>query len=266
MKLQYSVSRGWLTDDTQGEDRGRQFGDGVFETIRLNGRGEAPLWRLHVQRLVRGLEALRFGNSAVRAVLSALDSLDHPQLSTLCKIIVTRGVTERGYVFSDDLEPVVTVSYGSATMFTSEPMRVGLSEVMLANQVKLAGHKHLNRLEQVLARAEFEEDWDEAIMLSQTGFVVEGCMTNVFVKSDDEWHTPKLNECGIDGVVRQWLLSQNTRIQVRAVSLEELRHAKAAVLTNSLIGIRSIGQFEDKLLDISPESLDWQAAYQELFI
>ncbi len=266
MKLKYSIAHGWTTNDATGEDRGRQFGDGLFETIRLNGRGEAPLWALHLRRLARGLKALRFSDSAVATVFSALDSLSHPQMSTACKLIVTRGVTERGYAFSDDLEPVITITYFDAAALISKPMSAGLSDVALSGQRALAGHKHLNRLEQVLARAAFEKEWDEAIMLSQTGLVVEGCMTNVFVKLDDEWHTPELNECGIDGVVRQWLLSQNTKIQVRAVSLEELRHAEAAVVTNSLIGVRSMGQFEGKLLDISPESREWQTAYQELFI
>ena len=265
MKFNYQAGTGWQSDTQEFDDRGQQFGDGLFETVRLDGRGVAPLWQMHVERLALGLKALRFSDAAVELVLHAVDSIAHPPGMTACKLLVTRGIGPRGYGFSPDLMPLVTMRYFNAPEFSTSPYVAGTSDVVLSTQPLLAGHKHLNRLEQVLARNSFDAQWDECIMLDSSGIVIEGCMSNVFVKLDGRWLTPEITSSGINGVVRRWLLDTNPEINVQNFGLSELSGAQGLIFTNSLVGIRSCHIFDGQTLDVAPEAKRWQLAYQEMF-
>jgi 4-amino-4-deoxychorismate lyase len=113
-------------------------------------------------------------------------------------------------------------------------------------------------LEQVLARQGFAADWHEALMLSDSGEVIEGCMSNVFVKHGDEWLTPDLTHCGVRGVVRQWWLDprgagssvQGQSARAVRLSLDDVLGADALVMTNSLMGVRPVSEL------LLPESGD----------
>lgn len=256
-------------------DRGLQFGDGVFETLRLNRLGQSPLLALHRERCLDGVAALRFSPAAIGLIEAALEALPAQLVRAIeaitaksgvsknqefgAKLIVTRGQGPRGYGVSAELAPTVLL-----TLFSTSPLemgsrlRIGVSDVRLGRQPLLAGHKHLNRLEQVLARQSFAADWHEVLMLSDSGEVIEGCMSNVFVKHGDEWLTPELTHCGVRGVVRQWWLNsrgagssvkgQSTRA-VR-LSLDDVLSADALVMTNSLMGVRPVSEL------LLPESGD----------
>lgn len=265
MKFKYFGDSGWQPDPQPLDDRGQQFGDGLFETIRLDGQGNAPLWQMHIERLAQGLKALRFSDGAVAMISEAITAIEHPEAVTGCKLLVTRGAGPRGYGFSPDLMPLISVRYFNAPDFSDAPYIAGLSDVSLSTQPLLAGHKHLNRLEQVLARDGFHPQWDEAVMLNSDGLIVEGCMSNVFVKLDGRWLTPEITSSGINGVVRRWLLDTNPEINIRNIGLPELSSAQGLVFTNSLVGIRSCHRFDAQVVDLAPEAKRWQLAYQEMF-
>ncbi|MEC8444541.1 MAG: aminodeoxychorismate lyase [Pseudomonadota bacterium] len=256
-------------------DRGLQFGDGVFETLRLNCLGQSPLLALHRERCLEGVAALRFSPTAIGLVEAALDELPAQLVRAKeaiaahsgtgqeqeygAKLIVTRGQGPRGYGASTELKPTILL-----TLFSTSPLemgsrlRIGVSDVRLGRQPLLAGHKHLNRLEQVLARQSFAADWHEALMLSDSGEVIEGCMSNVFVKHGNEWLTPELTHCGVRGVVRQWWLNprgagssvKGQSAKAVRLSLDDVLSADALVMTNSLMGVRPVSEL------LLPESGD----------
>lgn len=256
-------------------DRGLQFGDGVFETLRLNCHGQSPLLALHRERCLEGVVALRFSSNAIDLVEAALDELPAQLVRAKeaiaahsgagqeqeygAKLIVTRGHGPRGYGASTELKPTILL-----TLFSTSPLemgsrlRIGVSDVRLGRQPLLAGHKHLNRLEQVLARQSFAADWHEALMLSDSGEVIEGCMSNVFVKHGDEWLTPELTHSGVRGVVRQWWLNsrgagasvKGQSVKAVRLSLDDILSADALVMTNSLMGVRPVSEL------LLPESGD----------
>ena len=108
--------------------------------------------------------------------------------------------------------------------------------------VLLAGLKHLNRLEQVLARAEWQDTaYAEGLLCDTSGRVIEGVFSNLFLIKDGELITPDLSRCGVAGVMRAEILQQAQSLgisqTVRDVSYAELVAADEVFVCNSLYGI-----------------------------
>jgi 4-amino-4-deoxychorismate lyase len=284
----------------QGLDRGLQFGDGLFETMRLNAKGESPLMTLHQRRLAKGLAVLGFSPDAITTVERAMSKLSDITLTHLSKsitptpitpvsryhqsqtvnsryadgnacsgvkIIVTRGSSTQGYGAIEGIHPNIYAVTFEAPELNQTPalINVGVNPVTLGEQPLLAGLKHLNRIEQVLARQQFQPEWSESIMLNQKSQIVEGCMSNIFVNIDNQWLTPPIDTAGVDGVVRQWLLSRVDKISVEVIPIKELASAQAICFSNSLSGFRQVQTFDGQSLLMSADVTDWQMHYKSLF-
>ena len=261
-------------------DRGLQFGDGLFETVRLDARGQSPLKDGHIQRLGLGMRRLGFSAQACDSVLKLFSELlsgqvpavlntgdsDCPVSAGALKLIVTRGVSERGYASTDDLAPALYVQYFEVTPLNNAVAEicVGINPVRLGIQPLLAGLKHLNRLEQVLARRAFQPEWDESLMLDVHSRIIEGCMSNVYLKLDDHWLTPTLTESGVAGVVRDWLLASGQVVE-STVTLQDLERCSALAFSNSLTGFRSVIKLDGNPLASDPQVNAWQESYCSLF-
>ena len=124
-----------------------------------------------------------------------------------------------------------------------------MCSLRLAHQPALAGIKHLNRLENVLARAEWNDpEIAEGLLQDSAGNVIGGTMSNLFLLARDVLLTPDLGRCGVAGVTRERVIEAARRngitCRVAAVSLEEVLNSTEAILVNSLIGawrIRQLG-------------------------
>ena len=265
----YSLRDQCWEQSTAMADRGLQFGDGLFETIRRRRDGEIPLEALHLLRLESGLLALGFGKGLANDVSLAVKRAMREEVggdSTGIKIVVTRGEGPRGYASPDPITPAIYLSeFDVPELDAASEIMIGESHVQLGHQPLLAGFKHLNRLEQVLARQSFADGWDEALMFCQQGRLIEGCMSNVFVKLDGQWVTPELDVCGVAGVVRQWLLDNHEEITVAAIERSSLLRCEGIVMTNSLTGVRPVGNLSGMQLSIPVEAMQWQAEYMRLF-
>jgi len=246
-------------------DRGLLYGDGLFETLAVVG-GRPCLWPRHLERLELG--CARLGISAPERACLARETarvIGGNQRGVL-KIVVTRGSGGRGYrrepaapsrrilqFFPPPDYPVAWSQTGVAIRFCATPLS--------ANPV-LAGIKHLNRLEQVLARAEWQaSEIAEGLMADEQGRVVEGTMSNLFVVSSGELWTPPVDRSGVAGVMRALVLDialrQGIPARVREIRRPDLERADALFLTNSLIGIWPVRKLERWEYDISaiPERL-----------
>lgn len=256
-------------DVSSGMDRGLQFGDGVFETMRIGAAGSIPLVAYHKKRLERGLEVLGFSGEARRAACHAFDDILRTQIAdtNAVKFIVTRGNSSQGYGAALDISPNIYLVAFGAPLLSQQPQRleVGINPIRLAAQPYLAGLKHLNRLEQVLARQQFQPSWGESVMLDQKSQVVEGCMSNIFVKINQQWFTPILDVAGVDGVARQWLLSQNESIKVAPIAESDLGNASAVCFSNSLSGFRDTQALNGRTFEPCGDITEWQMHYKSLF-
>ena len=236
-------------------DRGLDFGDGVFETL-LTRHGEPLYLDLHLARMLRGckLLALPDCDSAVRRHLQAvtLAITAHGWHWASLRITLSRGAGPRGYAPPTKARPRIVISVTRLDKFTpnmAAPAALHLADMRWATQPALAGLKHLNRLEQVLAAAEYNEaGLDEAVMLGQTGQVISVVAGNLFVVSGGEILTPRLRNCGIHGtrrdlVMRRWAPKLGLAVRECTLGIGQLEEADEVFYSNSLVGLRPVARF-----------------------
>jgi len=250
-------------------DRGLQFGDGLFETIAVVD-GEPALWRRHLERLSLGCRQLGIPAPDPALLEEEAREVIGDEQAAVLKIIVTRGESERGYRPPSDSRPSRILELFSWPGPTAAPASLPLvfCRQRLGFQPGYAGLKHLNRLEQVLARREFEEG--EGLMLDTEGFVVEGTLSNLFLVIRGELHTPLIERCGVAGVVRSLVLDVarelHRPVNVRRILPEELMEAEGLFLTGSLLGIVPVDNLagSDKAVKITHHPV-MEAAAQRVF-
>jgi 4-amino-4-deoxychorismate lyase len=225
-------------------DRGLAYGDGVFRTLRaVNGR---PLhWSLHYAKLHSDCAALGIPCPPASALLSELRSVaaEHPQTSV--KIMVTRGSGRRGYAPPQPCVPTRVVIAEARTLPSQNAaagVAVHLCSLRLAHQPALAGIKHLNRLENVLARAEWNDSTiAEGLLLDQDGFAIGGTMSNLFIVAHGALATPILSRCGVAGVTRARVIDIAAKLRVvcrvEHLPLQRVLDADELFIVNSVIGL-----------------------------
>jgi 4-amino-4-deoxychorismate lyase len=234
-------------------DRGLLYGDGVFETIAI-GDGVPLAWDLHLARLLRGCARLAITGLDTQALAAEAHELCRGGDRGIVKVMVTRGIGQRGYRPEAGVMPTRIVQWHPWPKYPSGHWRDGVNlrwcQTRLAVQPLLAGIKHLNRLEQVLARAEWDEPRiAEGLMCDTRGRVVSGTMSNVFFVADGVLHTPDIRDCGVAGVARarilQWADQERLACRIDDYTPAALQAAKEVFVCNSVIGVwpvRSLDQ------------------------
>jgi 4-amino-4-deoxychorismate lyase len=238
-------------------DRGLHYGDGLFETIACRG-GQARFLAYHLERLGGGCERLRirFGAHAVlRDEIERLASLND---LSLIKVILTRGIaTARGYgPKGDETATRVVLRYSWPQEDPSarqDGVVVRVAEQRLGENTVLAGLKHLNRLEHVLARSEWQDPRiAEALLFSSSGLLVSGTMSNVFIVKDGKLRTPRIERCGVAGVMRRVVLQEASRAGIEReecdLIADDLNRADEVFLTNARIGIWPVRALDSRAL------------------
>lgn len=250
-------------------DRGLLYGDGLFETVRVVGGGVAPLWPRHMARLAEGCARLGLPAPEAGLLVAELQAVASGLDAAAVRITVTRGEGARGYAPPAVAQPTRIVAAFPMPLLDwraeSQGIRVRVCELRLAEQPRLAGLKHLNRLEQVLARAEWADPAiAEGLMLDTAGRVVCATMANVFAVIDGALVTPALDRCGVAGVARAEVLATQVRAQVRDLRLDELLDADEVFLTSSVRGILPVQAVGDKVFAPGPVTRALQRHWRDL--
>ncbi len=255
-------------------DRGLQFGEGVFETIAcVNARPR--FLSLHLERLEFGCERLGIQPPGREEMAAEVRGLVSGVERAIVKLLVTGGeAVARGYARSGrERATRITVRYPwpqedpaqlhDGVMTRTLSMRLG-------ENPRLAGLKHCNRLEQILARAEManEARLAEGILFSSSGNLVSGTMTNVFLVRESVLLTPRIDQCGVAGVMRRVVLREARQLGIptRECELrsENLQSADEVFLTNARIGIWPVRSVDDRILTPGPITRHLQAMLQPL--
>lgn len=250
-------------------DRGFQYGDGVFTTLSVKA-GYPLIFTRHLDRLERDCFGLNIpfpGRALLSQDLAAI-LRDHTG-NGVVKIQITRGIGGRGYKPPDQVTPTrVLALYPPAShplQFGTEGVEVRWCSTRLGSNPALAGYKHMNRLEQVLARQEWSDSCiAEGLMLDSEGYVTEGTMSNLFLIKSGHLMTPRLDRCGVAGVMRQLILECGAAM---GLPVEETRLLPADVetadhlfLTNSVAGIwpvRKLADFEYPIGILTRKIAEW---------
>jgi 4-amino-4-deoxychorismate lyase len=250
------------TDVVPVSDRGLHFGDGLFETISIR-NGRARFLAAHLERLATGCRRLHlpfdFGQELLRDIDAAIAKA--PSLAVL-KLIVTRGdARRRGYAPQGGEVPrrVVSLYAAAPRSIPDQGVDLHLSSIVSGDQPALAGIKHLNRLENVLAAREARGAGAfDALMPGADGRIVSGAMSNLFIVAGNELRTPLLDRAGVAGVMRSVVIREcghlGLALAQRVLLPRDLATADEVFITNALIGVvpvRRVGEHAFKMNAIS---------------
>ncbi|WP_345826882.1 aminodeoxychorismate lyase [Pantoea sp. BRR-3P] len=247
----------WINGVKQTElsarDRAVQFGDGCFTTAAVV-NGQVVMLAAHLQRLKDGCERLLMRIPDLQQLAKEMQQAAHGQAQAVLKVILTPGAGGRGYSRSGCTMPTRILSLSPWPHHYAALQQQGVvlntSPVRLARNPLLAGVKHLNRLEQVLIRHHLDQTGgDEALVLDTNGTVVECCAANLFWRKDNTLYTPRLEQAGVDGIMRRYLLAEmaasGQNCQLIDSRREEVLNADEVVICNALMPVLPVRQIDD---------------------
>ena len=258
-------------------DRGFAYGDGVFRTMKMVG-GLPDSWPLHYQKLVADCAAINIVCPSAELLMSDLQQLFLPiGLSevepAIAKIIITRGEGNRGYTPPAITAPMRVVTKSAMPQYPeirfSEGVNLIVCETRLASQFKLAGIKHLNRLENVLARMEWTDTHmtngiADGIMLDSPGNVIECTSANIFARFGDTLMTPSLLQCGVAGITRQRIIdlayTLSLKVKVEVIDFPTLLSADEVIICNSLYSAWQVKSIQEKTIKTGTLAANIRAA------
>ncbi|MBI3915813.1 MAG: aminodeoxychorismate lyase [Betaproteobacteria bacterium] len=245
---------GVAIDTVPASDRGLAYGDGVFRTLVVRD-GQLRSWHRQFGKLAFDAHALGIPCPEETLLREEARQVAGGERSCAVKIVVTRGSGPRGYASPAPVRPMRTVSRSPLPQHPAEWIERGITArvcaLRLGWQPALAGVKHLNRLENVLARAEWDDPGiAEGLLLDYAGNVIGGTMSNVFVVEGERITTPDLSQCGIAGVTRDRVMDGARRHgvarAVERIALERLLAAQEVMLVNTLIGVWQVRRLDGR--------------------
>lgn len=237
-------------------DRGLLYGDGVFETMAVV-EGYPCLWQRHLDRMLQGCDRLLIPPPDPEQLHEEVlqEIARHGQQTGIIRITLTRGSGKRGYAAPPDSSTRRIVQWSNGTIPVAgsdiQSIAVRICSTRLGRNPLLAGLKHLNRLEQVMARSEWSDPAiHEGIMLDSGARVIECTSSNLFLVRQDQLITPDLKNCGVAGIMRGLVLEVASSLRlacsVTDITLDELNTADSLFVTNSLTGIRPVRELAER--------------------
>lgn len=244
-------------------NRGFCYGDGVFETLVVH-NGRPRRWQAHMDRLSAGCERLGLTMPPQTILLREVQTVSAGLADAVVKIILTRDGDGRGYLPPENqacVRVVSAYSYPDGILETArEGVRAQVCELRLAIQPALGGIKHLNRLEQVIASVEMrEKSGCEGILLDSEDHVISAIAANVFIIMENRLLTPRLDRCGVRGVLRSHILAGfGARCEQRRIMVDMLQEADEIFICNSVRGVVPVTSIDHHEYGIGPVTREVQ--------
>lgn len=252
-------------------DRGFAYGDGIFRTLAIRD-GRPQQWQLHYAKLVHDCNVLGIVCPNSSLLLSDIDRLFSGSHHAVAKIIVTRGEGARGYSMPSLAQPTRVVIKSAFPQFSQrhfeQGCRLHLCNIRLGHQPQLAGIKHLNRLENIMARAEWSDSTiADGLLLDINDNAIECTMSNLFARYGQTLITPDLTRCGVAGVTRQRVLelapTLGYQVSIAYIPLSTLLDADEVMITNSLFGVWQVLEMGEKQWPAQPLASSIRKLLQE---
>ena len=244
-------------------DRAFHYGDGCFSTARIR-QNQIELFDRHLARLQYANRQLSL-NANLELITETLTLLKqaHGELNGTLKIVLSRGVGQRGYSLPDHpadvwvfFYPQVQASLDMAYHYDIIQSGV-LTQAIGLSMPNLVGLKSLNRIEQVLLKQEADQKgWTEALVTDVQGSVVEGVSSNCFIRINNTWITPQLGYNGVHGVMRAEILSrmqqQRLHCEQRDIHASEIAQIQSLFFCNALTPMKIVSHLGQQVLDMQP--------------
>jgi 4-amino-4-deoxychorismate lyase len=235
-------------------DRGLAYGDGLFETMAVID-GRIRHFELHMARLADGCRRLQISLPDRDAIAADFETLLSDESPAVAKLIVTRGIGARGYSPGPATQPTRIQGIHPWPDYPDSHYADGVAvrscQLRLGENPALAGIKHLNRLEQVVASMEWQNGpWEEGLLCNTSGSVVGGTRSNVFSVRGDTLLTPSVERCGVKGVMRQTVIetAQELGLQVTEDEFppQQLYDCDELFLTNAIFGVWPVRRLDER--------------------
>ena len=264
-----SLINGKFGDKISVFDRGLSYGDGFFETMiwkKTNNQDVffVEFWRRHLKRLSNGCKMLDINLPPEIILEKYTDKIIKRAIklgyhSGVLKIIVTRGSGGRGYKYEENMIPTIILIISAMPIYSEKNLLKGVNvkfcKTKMSNNINIAGFKHLNRLDSVLARSEWtKKEIFEGLITDSQNNVIEGTMTNIFTLTNNILYTPIINEIGIKGIMREIVIEKFGNyfrdIVQCELSKEQLLNSESVFLTNSVVKIVPVRNIQGKIFRI----------------
>ena len=268
-----SLINGKFSDKISVLDRGLSYGDGFFETMRWVSEKQKNVkfvgveyWNRHITRIIKTSDALDLRIPPVQVFLEYKNKLIKKALSKglkngVIKIIITRGIGKRGYKYEKNIKPtIIFLAFSSQKPYHKKNyFSARFCQTNITTNKLLSGWKHLNRLDSVLARSEWDNpEIYEGILIDKRKNIMEGTMSNVFFVKNDILYTPKIYDCGINGIMREVIIekAKNFYNSIKIVNIKksEVENFSEMFISNSLINLVFINQLENIKFKISKKT------------
>ena len=234
------------------EDRGFQFGDGVYEVIRVYDK-EPHLLREHIDRLKLSAASIHLDERLSydeweRIVREGIDRSGYAEAKVYIQL--TRGVSPRDHRF-----PVAAPLTRVMTVRDIEPddpqlRETGVTTITVEDIRWNRCHiKSLNLLPNLLAKQQATDAVAFEALFVKDGFVYEGSSSTVMVVRDGVLHTPPEGPRILSGITRDWVLNvartNGISVVEEPVSVEALLGAQEVLLTGTVIEIMPVVKVDE---------------------
>ena len=235
-------------------DRGLSFGDGVFRTFLVN-NGYPINWDMHYEKLKVDSSILNIKTPSKKELLNDIKKLFSTDETYIAKIIITRGVSNQGYQYNKNIKStriVLKVNYKEINpKLYSSGVSLKVCQTRVTEHVFYGGIKHLNRIDNVLAKAELSPKFFDGVMLDENDYVNECVSSNIFARYGKVIISPKQKNAGVSGVCKQIVIknikSLGFKFKHQNIKLEKLKKADEVIVTNSVFGALYVNQIEEKV-------------------
>lgn len=236
-------------------DRGFSYGDGVFRTMRMTA-GSVASWPIHYSKLVEDCNRIDIVCPSSDLLHADIQRLNDDEVAdAVIKIVVTRGEGTRGYALPALAQPNRVVIKSAYPQYPASNFSQGVSlhlcQLRLGHQPQLAGIKHLNRLENILARMEWNSSaYADGVLQDIDGNIIECTAANLFIRSGKDLATPDLAMCGVAGITRQRILQLSEplglNVHIGRISMADMMSADEILICNSLYGAWQVIDFNQR--------------------
>ena len=266
MSKNLSLINGKFKDSISVYDRGLAYGDGFFETMLWDSFKDknkinvgVEFWLRHLKRIKDGCRLMQINFPTNDEIIGQRNKLLKASLkqkkSGLLKMIITRGEGGRGYKFEKNMSPTIIFLSLQKPKIEKKHIKLGVTvkicETNLSKNTNLFGFKHLNRLDSVLARSEWEDEKIfEGVFVDSKQNILEGTMTNIFFVKKKTLITPPIIDSGINGVMRQVVIDNAKlffdKVIIKNINLSDVKKFDQMFLTNSVLKVMPVSRFEKK--------------------
>ncbi len=233
-------------------DRGLAFGDGIFRTFLVED-SKPKLWKKQYQKLSQDLKAIEIKPPNQKTLLTDIQKLFPSKGIFISKIIVTRGESQTGYDFIKGIKPtriLLKIDFNkNKYQILQKGVRITTTHIQ-ASRSPQASIKHLNRLENVLARKSLSKNFFDVVMLDNHGNICDCARSSLFIRNDNTLYTSKNQNIGIHGVTKKIIEDNikklNLSINYSPLTLSHLERADEVIVSNSIVGALQVLSYKNK--------------------